>query len=145
MNLNDDTMAFGLALRNGNNAILLKTLSGLMKRIKLNELKTFNRPAKGELIAKRVKSNPQSIDDGLLVGSYDELKITHQKANWRAAKDVPLMDKEATFSQSLALTDFYLVKGIEEIQIRDFVIEPEKEAAPGEGEHKDVEFIHFEL
>jgi len=146
MNLNDDELAFGLAIRNGANAVLIKTESGLMKRVKLSELKTFNRPAKGELIAKRVKSNPQIVEDGLLVGSYDELKITHQKANWRAVKDVPLMDKEATFSQSVALASFYLVKGIEEIQIRDFILDPEPEdPAPKEGEHKDVEFIHFEL
>jgi len=146
MNLSDDTMAFGVALRNGSNAVLLKTENGLMKRIKLTEIKTFNRPAKGELIAKRVKSNPQFIHEGILVGSFDELKITHQKANWRAAKEVPLMDKEATFSQNLVLTSAYLIKGIEEIQIRDFIPEPEKEApASQEGEHKDVEFIHFEL
>jgi len=145
MNLSDDKMAFGLAIRNGSNAVLLKTESGLMKRIKLTELKTFNRPAKGELIAKRVKSNLQFIEDGLLVGSYDELKITHQKANWRAAKDVPLMDKEATFSQTIAIPSTYLMKGIEEIQIRDFIPEPEKETPRAEPEHKDVEFIHFEL
>lgn len=145
MNLSDDTMSFGVAVRNGGNAILIKTENGSMKRIKLSELKQFNRPAKGELIAKRVKSNPQFIDDGLILGSYDEIKITHQKINWKAAKDVPLMDKEATFSQT-GLTKFYLMKGIEEIQIRDFIPEPEKiEPEPSEGEHKDVEFIHFEL
>jgi topoisomerase-4 subunit A len=142
MNLSDDTMSFGLAVRNGGNAVLLKTENGLMKRIKLSELKQFNRPAKGELIAKRVKSNPQIIDDGLILGSYDEIKITHQKINWKAAKDVPLMDKEATFSQT-GLSKFYLMKGIEEIQIRDFIEPVQKE--PSEGEHKDVEFIHFEL
>lgn len=146
MNLNDDAMAFGLAIRNGANAVLLKTESGLMKRIRLSDLKAFKRPAKGELIAKRVKSNPQTIEDGLLVGSYDELKLTHQKANWRSAKEVPLMDKEATFSQSIAVAKTYFVKGIEEIQIRDFILDPEPEdPTPKEGEHKDVEFIHFEL
>ncbi len=146
MNLSDDAMTFGVALRNGFNAVLLKTESGLMKRIKLSEIKTFNRPAKGELIAKRVKSNPQFIQEGILVGSFDEIKLTHQKANWRAAKDVPLMDKEATFSQNIVLASAYLVKGIEEIQIRDFIPEPEKEESSSqEGEHKDVEFIHFEL
>jgi topoisomerase-4 subunit A len=145
MNLSDDAMSFGVAMRNGGNAILLKTENGLMKRIKLSELKQFNRPAKGELIAKRVKSNPQIIDDGLIIGSYDEIKITHQKFNWKAAKDIPLMDKEATFSQT-GLTKFYLMKGIEEIQIKDFISEPDKiEPEPTEGEHKDVEFIHFEL
>jgi topoisomerase-4 subunit A len=145
MNLSDDEMAFGVAVRNGGNAVLLKTDNGLMKRIKLSELKQFNRPAKGELIAKRVKSNPQFIEDGLILGSYDEIKITHQKSNWKSAKDVPLMDKEATFSQT-GLSKFYLMKGIEEIQIRDFIVEEEKiDAEPSEGEHKDVEFIHFEL
>jgi topoisomerase-4 subunit A len=146
MNLSDDAMTFGIALRNGFNAVLLKTETGLMKRIKLSEIKTFNRPAKGELIAKRVKSNPQFIQEGILVGSFDEIKLTHQKANWRAAKDVPLMDKEATFSQNGVLASSYLVKGIEEIQIKDFIPEPEKEEPSSqEGEHKDVEFIHFEL
>jgi topoisomerase IV subunit A len=140
MNLSEDKMAFGLVLRNGGNAVLLKTESTLMKRIKLSEIKSFNRPAKGELIAKRVKSNPQYIDDGMILGSYDEIKITHQKANWRLAKDVPLMDKDATFSQNIGCPSLYLVKGIEEIQIRDFIIEPQEEL-----EHKDVEFIHFDL
>ncbi len=145
MNLSDDTMAFGVALRNTGNALLLKTESGLMKRLKLSELKPFNRPAKGELIAKRVKSNPQIIENGLILGSFDEIKITHQKANWLSAKDVPLMDKESTFSQN-GLAAFYLMKGIEEIQIKDFVPEPEKESTePKEEAHKDVEFIHFEL
>ncbi|KAF0226672.1 MAG: DNA topoisomerase IV subunit [Erysipelotrichaceae bacterium] len=142
MNLTEDRMAFGLALRNGGNAVLLKTENSLMKRIKLSELKSFNRPAKGELIAKRVKSNPQFIDDGMILGSYDEIKITHQKANWRSSKDVPLMDKDATFSQNVVCPNLYLVKGIEEIQIRDFIIEPKKEEEP---QHKDVEFIHFDL
>ncbi len=142
MNLSDDTMAFGVALRSSGNALLLKTENGLMKRLKLNEIKCFNRPAKGELIAKRIKSNPQFIDRGLILGSFDEIKLTHQKANWLSAKDVPLMDKEATFSQN-GLSSFYLMKGIEEIQIKDFILEPEVEK-PKE-EHKDVEFIHFEL
>lgn len=144
MNLSDDQMAFGLALRNEVNALLLKTESGLMKRIKLSDIKLFNRPAKGELMAKRVKSNPQLIQSGVVLGSYDEIKITHQKANWRLAKDVPLMDKDATFNQSMAGSSFYLMKGIEEIQIREFIVDEEKPDQKST-EHKVVEFIHFEL
>jgi len=145
MNLSDDQMAFGLALHADGNAVLLKTESGMMKRLRLSELKLFNRPAKGELVAKRVKSNPQTIESGVILGSFDEIKITHQKTNWRLAKEVPLMDKESTFSQS-GLSSFYLMKGIEEVLIKDFVPVNEKmEPEPHEGEHKDVEFIHFEL
>lgn len=144
MNLTQDEIAYGCALKEGANALLVKTVSGAMKRVRLAELKQFNRPAKGELIAKKVKSNPQSVDVIKAVHSTEELMITHLRKNWISSKDVPLMDKEATYSQPVALKGFDLVPGIDEIQIRDFVVVPEviEETTTT---HPDVEFIHFDL
>ena len=144
MNLVGDEMAFGCAVHDNATAILIKTESGAMKRVRLNEVKTFNRPAKGEPIAKKVKSNPQRIETIRSVSSTEELMVTHLRKNWISSKDVPLMDKEATFSQPVALKSFDLVPGIDEIRIVDFVARPEPVEEPAET-HPDVEFIHFDL
>ncbi len=143
MNLTQDEMASGCAIKENATAILVKTESGAMKRIRLSDLKVFNRPAKGELIAKKVKSNPQKLEVLRSVHSTEELMVTHQRKHWITSKDVPLMDKDATYSQPVNLKSFDLVPGIEEIQIVDFVERPEIEAAPVD--HPDVEFIHFDL
>ena len=52
-----DKIAYACALSNQNNLVFVCE-SGLMKRIKTSEITSFNRPAKGELIAKKVKSMP---------------------------------------------------------------------------------------
>jgi topoisomerase-4 subunit A len=149
----NDKVAYACAL-NQQNAVLLITENGLMKRIKQTELSSFNRPAKGELIAKKVKSNPQNIQHVQSVQVYDEIKITHDSNLWIQAKDVPIMDKTQTFSQVVDVKKgFYLMKTIEEVKIVDFkeVIkkEPIKQLElieENEEEHHDeVEFIHFDL
>jgi topoisomerase IV subunit A len=143
MNLTQDEMASGCAVKENASAILVKTESGAMKRLRLSDIKVFNRPAKGELIAKKVKSNPQKLEVLRSVHSTEELMITHQRKHWITSKDVPLMDKEATFSQPVDLKNFDMVPGIDEIQIVDFVERPVIEETPVE--HPDVEFIHFDL
>jgi topoisomerase IV subunit A len=143
MNLTQDEMASGCAVKENASAILVKTESGAMKRLRLSDIKVFNRPAKGELIAKKVKSNPQKLEVLRSVHSTEELMITHQRKHWITSKDVPLMDKEATFSQPVDLKNFDMVPGIDEIQIMDFVERPVIEETPVE--HPDVEFIHFDL
>lgn len=149
----NDKVAYASAL-NQQNAVLLITENGLMKRIKQTELNSFNRPAKGELIAKKVKSNPQNIHHVQAVQVYDEIKITHDSNLWIQAKDVPIMDKTQTFSQVVDVKKgFYLMKTIEEVKIVDFkeIIkkEPIKQlelVEESEDEHhSEVEFIHFDL
>ena len=152
MNLgSSDSIGYACALNQQNN-ILFITENGLMKRIKQSEITSFNRPAKGELISKKVKSNPQKIQFIQAVQVYDDIRLTHDSNQWIQAKDVPLMDKTQTFSQVLdAKSTFYCVRMIEEVKIVDFkeevkkdlVIEPDLEE---ENEHhSDVEFIHFDL
>ena len=152
MNLgSSDSIGYACALNQQNN-ILFITENGLMKRIKQSEITSFNRPAKGELISKKVKSNPQTIKFIQAVQVYDDIRLTHDSNQWIQAKDGPLMDKTQTFSQVLdAKSTFYCVRMIEEVKIVDFkeevkkdlVIEPDLEE---ENEHhSDVEFIHFDL
>lgn len=152
MNLgSSDSIGYACALNQQNNVLFI-TESGLMKRIKQSEITSFNRPAKGELISKKVKSNPQKIQFIQAVQVYDDIRLTHDSNQWIQAKDVPLMDKTQTFSQVLdSKNSFYCVRMIEEVRIVDFkeevkkdlVIEPDLEE---ENEHhSDVEFIHFDL
>jgi len=119
-----------------------------MKRIKTSEITSFNRPAKGELIAKKVKSNPQTLSYVQAAQVYDDIRITHDDKCWIQAKDISLMDKTQTFSQVSDVKDFYIVKRIEDVRIVDFkpeVKDPQVTEDPKVEEHHEVEFIHFDL
>ncbi len=121
MNLGSTDKVAHACCLNQQNAVLFITENGLMKRIKQAELNEFNRPAKGELVAKKVKSNPQNIHFIQAVQVYDEIKLTHDSNIWIQAKDVPFMDKTQTFSQIIdPKKPFYLVRTIEEVRIVDF-------------------------
>lgn len=152
MNLgSSDSIAYACTLNQQSNLLFI-TESGLMKRIKQSEIVSFNRPAKGELISKKVKSNPQKIHFIQAVQIYDDIRLTHDSNQWIQAKDVPLMDKSQTFSQVLdSKKSFYCVRTIEEVRIVDFKEEVKKDPEvkldlEEEAEHhSDVEFIHFDL
>ncbi len=154
MNLSsNDKIAYACSL-NQQNAVLFITDVGLMKRIKQSELTQFNRPAKGELIAKKVKSNPQNIHFIQSIQVYEDIRLTHDAKEWIQGKDVPIMDKTQTFSQIIdAKKPFYIIKTIEEVKIVDFKEVIKKEPSieklvlenDKEDEHHDVEFIHFDL
>lgn len=147
MNLSaGDSVAFACAVKDRSNAILAYTQSGSYKRIKLTDVDVSNRPAKGELLAKRIKSNPQKIAYLASVGSYDVLKLTQDKERWVAMKDISIMAKDATFATGPKNDDLYVLYGIEEVRILDIPapvepIESENEAKP----HPDIELITFDL
>jgi len=149
-------------------ACLVISEEKLMKRLKRSEVVSFNRPAKGELIAKRIKSNPNFIKYIGAVDPYDRIRITHEDTQWIDAKDVPIMDKQATFATPIDKDrDFYLVKGIEETKIilsdyekKDQTLEHIDHIKPSDErirvttefedpdyEPKDegIEFMHFDL
>ena len=142
MNLSTgDLVGYATAIKEGTNAVLFYTHTGQYKRIRLSEIGKMNRPAKGELLAKRVKSNPQNISYLTTVGSYDVLRLTQDKEQWVAVKDVPIMAKDATFSVGPKGENLYVLIGIEEVKIIDLPIKPSvKEEA-----HHDVEMLSFDL
>ncbi|TFG81327.1 MAG: hypothetical protein E4G74_04335, partial [Erysipelotrichales bacterium] len=143
MNLSaGDTVAYGCSVKEGANAILVTTQTNQFKRIRLSEAGRMNRPAKGELLAKRVKSNPQNVVYIASVGSYDLLRLTQDKENWIAVKEIPIMAKDATFGQGSKGNDLYILKGIEEIRILEIPVKPLDE---GKEHLHDVEMLSFDL
>ena len=102
---------------------------GTVKRIRANDITRTNRPVRGELIAKKVKSNPQKVRY-LVTGSvYDSIDILNGAAKTIMFKDVPIMAKDATFSSVIPLDiGFSLIKGIEEVPIVDIPVTPESTA-----------------
>jgi len=142
MNLSvGDEIGYGCALKESANALLIRTLNGSLKRIRINEIDLMARPAKGELLAKKVKSNPQIVAFASAVSSYSMLKLTQDKKNWVFVKDIPIMAKDATYSTVNGSEAHYVLKEIEEIKIIDLPPRVEKRQA----EHEDVEFMQLEL
>ena len=142
MNLSaGDEIGYGCALKESANALLIRTLSGSLKRIRINEIDLMARPARGELLAKKVKSNPQIVAFASAVNSYSMLKLTQDKKNWVLVKDIPIMAKDATYSTGTGSETHYVLKEIEEIKIIDLPPRVEKPQA----EHDDVEFMQLEL
>jgi len=80
------------------------------KRIHLSDIPTTNRATKGLRLFKQRKSSPFKVKYVFTTNSSDSF-IAYDKSemNW-GVKDVPLMDREASFSKGLALnSDFFLL------------------------------------
>lgn len=106
------------------------TESGAMKRLKMNELIVTGRPVRGELIAKKVKSNPNVIRYVKAGELQDEMVFMQDPIEKILMKDISLMTKESTFSNAIKLEkNFYLMKNIEEVPmlpLKEKETEPEK-------------------
>lgn len=155
-------------------ALLVLASSGQVKRIKLTEFNLNNRPAKGELLARKIKSNPVQIHKIKTVNGYESLELSHDYSVKLATRDVPLMEKSAGFNQGLKDRDgWYWVRQLEEIDVVDKDVEPitkspkenvlkpqveledvrlvkGSEGLPNEvksddQDTNDIEFIHFDL
>ncbi|MCR5228946.1 MAG: DNA topoisomerase IV subunit A [Solobacterium sp.] len=101
-------------------SVLITTEAGAMKRLKLEEIPANNRPSKGNLVAKKVKSNPNYISGIQKVASGEILEFYDPEKQVLHAVDVPLKPAAATFSQPLVLKKgWYLKKEIEECRIVD--------------------------
>lgn len=119
-------------------AVLFVTTNGGMKRVKLEEIMNGNRPVKGNLIAKRVKSNPNEIAIVRPISPVDTLYFYDPEEQILKASEIPLKTTDTTFSNPIVLKkDWYLMKGIEECRIIDRPEGYEEEEAV----HDDVEKI----
>lgn len=88
-----------------------------MKRMKASEISTTGRPVRGEMICKKVKTNPPKITH-VITGSNSDGMWFLKENRKVLLKDVALMNKDATFSNTIKLeSDSYLVKGIGDIQM----------------------------
>ena len=129
-----DMTASACALREEDNTVLFLTENGSMKRVKLEEIPENNRPAKGNLICKRIKSNPSVLTDVRVIHPGDSLEFHDPEKQELRAAEVALKPVSTSFSQPLVLKkDWYLLRGIEEVRIIDIPEGEEDEA------HSDVE------
>ena len=121
----NEAMVTACVLNNHEACVLFVCSNGSMKRLKNSDLPLNGRPVRGECIAKKVKSNPTSIEAVRVGDLNDEIIFMQDPIEKISFKDITLMNKEATFSTSLKLNpDFYIMKGIikiDQIQIPDTI------------------------
>ena len=134
-----DILTSGCAVNKDTTALFFMTKSGNMKRVKLSDIQEGNRPVKGSLIAKKVKSNPQEIIYVNVISSYDVLHFFNGKEDIELkASDIPLKATDSLFASPLELKgEWYKQKEIEECRIMD---KPLLEAND-EKVHEDIERI----
>ena len=134
-----DILTSGCAVNKDTTALFFMTKSGNMKRVKLSDIQEGNRPVKGSLIAKKVKSNPQEIIYVNVISSYDVLHFFNGKEDIELkASDIPLKATDSLFASPLELKgEWYKQKEIEDCRIMD---KPLVEAND-EKVHEDIERI----
>ena len=115
-----DTVGFGCKLDEKDNAVLFITEPGQMKRVKIEEIAEGNRPIKGNLICKRLKTNPSRIGYAMGINSGRELYFYDPEEQILKASDIPLKARDTGFSTPLVLKPGWSIyKGIEECRIVD--------------------------
>lgn len=101
-------------------ALLIGTTKGNFKRIKVSDISYTSRPVKGEMITKKLKTTPYQMNYLALVSPYHTISFVSDTIEEVIAKDVPIMDKQATFSTLVNVKDnSYILKGIQEAKIID--------------------------
>ncbi len=105
MNLSDDIMVDAQVVTNLSELIFINRL-GQSKRIKQSEIAKTGRPVKGEMICKKLKANPSQLSK-LISSNLNQQILTYETSyDVIEAKDISLMSKDATFSNSYDFNSF---------------------------------------
>ncbi len=121
-----DAIAYACRLVKDSDYVSILSEKGTSKRIRANEITRTNRPVRGELVAKKVKSNPQKVRYIVTGSVYDSFEVLNGSLKTVMIKDVAIMAKDATFSSALPIDSGYsLIKGIEEVPIIDIPVKTE--------------------
>ncbi len=116
----DDGFATACVLPDDNHSLMVLTEKGSMKRLRINDILETSRTVKGEMICKKMKTNPFIMTYAKAVVPYDNCVFIDAEVQNLQAKDIPLMAKDATFSNPLVLQKgWHFVKEIEECRIMD--------------------------
>lgn len=117
MNLVDDEIASVCICHNDTSFLIVFSEQCHVKRIRLSDIDITGRPTKGSMICKKVKSNPYHIKHIFLMDMNDEITILSDEKHSLVVKDISLMNKEATFSSPLPLTNEYtFLSELEEVK-----------------------------
>jgi topoisomerase-4 subunit A len=129
-----DKIGYSCALNEDDAAVLYITDAGAMKRVHLDEITPGNRPIKGNLICKHVKSNPSVIVYAKAVQPGDAMELFDGELKEVKVSDIPLKSKDTGFSNPIELgPGWEIAKGIQECRIVD------RPAGREEEVHEDVE------
>lgn len=144
----DDSLAAACSYGDERQSLWVLSDKGNMKRVKMSDVSITARPVKGEIVVKRLKTNPYHIAYCQCVQPYDSLILMDPQVQILQAKDVPMMSREATFSTPLELKpEWGLIKGIEEVRIVDHPVGEDEipfedyEEDGDEKVHSDVEMM----
>lgn len=144
----DDSLAAACSYGDERQSLWVLSDKGNMKRVKMSDVSITARPVKGEIVVKRLKTNPYHIAYCQCVQPYDSLILMDPQVQILQAKDVPMMSREATFSTPLELkSEWGLIKGIEEVRIVDHPVGEDEipfedyEEDGDEKVHSDVEMM----
>lgn len=117
MNLVNDEIACACICHNDTSFLIAFSEQCHVKRIRLSDIDITGRPTKGSMICKKVKSNPYHIKHIFLMDMNDEITILSDVKHSLVVKDISLMNKEATFSSPLSLTNEYaFLSELEEVK-----------------------------
>ncbi len=143
----DDRLASACVLDNEKNAIVLLDQRANMKRIKVQDINVTSRPVKGEMLCKKIKSNPYVIQEVRNVSVYDILTLQNDQVHSVVAKEIPLMNKEATFASPIKITSpWFFVKEIEIVRFVEMIQETDESVElelNDEQAHGDFEFVNL--
>lgn len=115
-----DAVAWGCVVRQDDPAVLFITNNGQMKRVHMDEIVLGNRPMKGNLICKRLKTNPNILVQARSLSASEELIFKDPEKQVIRASEVPLKPRETGFSSPIVLKDGWnLYTGVEECRIID--------------------------
>lgn len=130
----EDALASACAIHEKDNNLLLICTNGSMKRIKAEDIDYNNRPVKGVLIAKKVKSNPNIVQEVLAMHAMSDFVFMDPDKKEIHGVMIPLKTKDQTYSTVAQLNaGWYREKGIEEVAIIDKPADAEEEV------HENVE------
>ena len=114
-----DAVGFG-CVADEKDILLIMTSTGAMKRMRMSEAAEGQRPIKGSLICRKLKTNPSRIVYAKAVAPADLLVFTDPEIQVLKAVDVPLKPRDAGFSAPLVLKKGWAIRvGIEECRIID--------------------------
>lgn len=111
INLQQDDVIVDASIYSNQSDLVFLCEDGQMKRLKENEVSVTGRPTRGNLIAKRIKTNPNILKEIMVANLYDLIPLYSQEPLSLMVKDVKLMGPTQTFSKTLE-PNAYFLRGI---------------------------------
>ncbi|MGL5977693.1 MAG: DNA topoisomerase IV subunit A [Erysipelotrichaceae bacterium] len=138
MNLVEDQMVDACIIKEQDQVVFLNSQGG-SKRMKANEIGKTGRPARGEMICKKNKTNPYRLRYVIAKGLNESFFLQNGDNQAIDMKDITIMSKDATFSSALHNDNFYLYQHLQRIA---FV---EKTSETEEVKEQNFEMLNLDL